>query len=53
MYSNILWKFRTQKNFDQKEKRQKKQARKEEPQMIQKQQTQGLLEISTNYNTRP
>ena len=36
MYSNILWKFRTQKNFDQKENRQKKQARKEEPQMISK-----------------
>ena len=36
MYSNILWKFRTQKNFDQKEKRKKKHARKEEPQMISK-----------------
>ena len=36
MSSNILWKFRTQKSFDQKENRQKKQARKEEPQMISK-----------------
>ena len=53
MYSNILWKFRTQKNFDQKEKREKKHARKEEPQMIQKQQAQGSLRLSTNNNNRP